>query len=417
MVYERVWVEAGCYGMPHPAGDDPSLWGRPTGGGLWRYHERLVRAAVVLQRAAWRRRDRRRAGERARWSEVSRGHLNWHKSRFGTRACAPGFVYGRPHDRDEPGRWPAVGLPTHTGEARFGLLGRYDRADADRWPAPLSTAEQALFAAIRDSNWDQGVLDAQRIEGANLDCVEIAQDRAYSPRSGRMPLDLALNLGHGAMACWILDCAGSGRTATATHAECVPSALGPEDLLQECEVGADRLMPSGSERGRTSKRKSRQRHALAEAVHTVLQSSHVRYTGYRTRTERVEFERDLDPRRFELVDLRAPGALSRGWCFDKLLGLAAWTRRADLAVRLYLVGTRFGVDDHSWSRSYSTPEPVRRFVARAVVRALLRRFVKTRLIMWYWREAAERGKYAAPDAAGFEEAMAAPVFAEGALGA
>ena len=43
--------------------------------------------------------------------------------------------------------------------------------------------------------------------------------------------------------------------------------------------------------------------------------------------------------------------------------------------------------------------------------------MKTRLIMWYWREAAERGRYAAPDAAGFEADMAAPLFTEGALGA
>ena len=58
-----------------------------------------------------------------------------------------------------------------------------------------------------------------------------------------------------------------------------------------------------------------------------------------------------------------------------------------------------------------------RFVARAVVRTLLRRHVKMRLIAWYWAEAAVRRKYAAPDTAGFEEDMAAPVFREGALGA
>ena len=58
-----------------------------------------------------------------------------------------------------------------------------------------------------------------------------------------------------------------------------------------------------------------------------------------------------------------------------------------------------------------------RFVARAVVRTLLRRHVKMRLIAWYWAEEVVKTKYAVPDTAGFEEDMAAPVFREGALGA
>ena len=57
------------------------------------------------------------------------------------------------------------------------------------------------------------------------------------------------------------------------------------------------------------------------------------------------------------------------------------------------------------------------FVARAVIREVLRRRVRAWLIMWYWREAAGNGKYAAPDGEAFERDMAAPVFSEGALGA
>ena len=55
-------------------------------------------------------------------------------------------------------------------------------------------------------------------------------------------------------------------------------------------------------------------------------------------------------------------------------------------------------------------------MARAVVRTLLRRAVKTHLIVWWWKEAAGKSKYAKPDVAGFEHDMEAPVFSDGTLG-
>ena len=43
--------------------------------------------------------------------------------------------------------------------------------------------------------------------------------------------------------------------------------------------------------------------------------------------------------------------------------------------------------------------------------------MKTYLVGFYWMEQGTQRRYAAPDAAGFETDMAAPLFTEGALGA
>ena len=132
-----------------------------------------------------------------------------------------------------------------------------------------------------------------------------------------------------------------------------------------------------------------------------------------------------------------------------LLALAVQAEDAALAARLYLLGAR-ALDEYKrpldvsfrqggpvlcgrlpavstrredalgvelrLQPSLATGAAARRFVARAVVRSLLRRYVRAWLVMWYWREAAAKGKYAAPNTAAFEDDMEAPVFSEGALG-
>ena len=217
-----------------------------------------------------------------------------------------------------------------------------------------------------------------------------------------MPLDLAVAHGHGQIACLILEKAGSGTMLRGMHPECVPSAHGPGELLRLCDVGA-------SKRPERIGQPNLQRRALAKAVHILLQSSY------------VDLERNPDgaprfPSRMGLVDLRMPGVLMLGPISlpcGNLLKLAYWANHDDLAARLYLAGVRL-VDRRL---RCATPRNIRRFVARAVVRTLLRRYARAHLVAWYWREAAAKAKYATPDAAGFEEDMAAPVFSEGALGA
>ena len=96
---------------------------------------------------------------------------------------------------------------------------------------------------------------------------------------------------------------------------------------------------------------------------------------------------------------------------------------ADLAARLHLLGVRTVADQTDMPASavktalLACHPEARRFVARAVVRTLLRRYVKTYLVAFYWMEQSTQRRYAAPDAAGFEADMAAPLFTEGALGA
>ena len=272
----------------------------------------------------------------------------------------------------------------------------------------LTATERMFFTAIYRG--DEGLVRTLLARGVSVDCVQVDGNpcRGRPEAAMRMPLDHALEHGHGTIARRLLDAVGSGRDLPGMHPECVRAAHAPPGLLRVCRRGAQVVMreligPSAIMRSH----QHRQRRAMAEAVYTVLQSSHV---------HEVPAGMPLDYERADLtvaylVDLRVPGVLKE--CIygaGALFELAAWVRHDDLAARLYLVGMRY----HGSSQPQ---QPVRRFVARAVVRTLLRRYVKTRLIMWYWREAAERGKYAAPDAAGFEADMAAPLFTEGALGA
>ena len=232
------------------------------------------------------------------------------------------------------------------------------------------------------------------------------------------PLDMALEFGHSRVALAILEHAGSGRAAVGQHPEVLPTASSPWDLLNRAIRGTVKLLRRQSWRGAFQGR-----NAMAEAVLLVLQST--MYNRYAEASG-------------QLVDLRTC-YFGRPSDLDALFELAESVEDEALAARLRLAPGRFdgsgcywhhppvvypdtyiGDDDDEWvppPRPHPRASTIRRFVARAVVRTLLRRYVKTHLIMWYWREAAERGRYAAPDAAGFEDDMAAPVFTEGALGA
>jgi len=406
---------------------DPHWWGwsGPTSVFYqWQYRPHLVEAAKVLQRR-WRHAVQlRRAKERLSWSEVSRGHLNWRKS-----GCGHVHVHRRPKRANaRGGKW----------EFREAFL--VDEAKAKtKAEAEMRRADEMLLAAAKSG--DEGLVCTLLAKGANLDCVEAEVYQSSYDTSPvtelDMPLDLAVMYGHGQIACWILEAAGSGTMLRGMHPECVPSAHGLGELLRLCEFGAKKLFAAGKTRTLGAQaRQIGQRRALAEAVHTLLQSSHVDVV-WRERP----YEEEGSHYRTELVDARLPGVLMWGpggvtrVALEGLLKLAHWAKHDDLAARLYLAGVRFKfawgwggrygphVDMPrilSWQpgrvHKYETPEHVVRFVARAVVRTLLRRYVRAHLIMWYWREAAERGKYATPDAAGFEDDMAAPVFSEGALG-
>ena len=166
---------------------------------------------------------------------------------------------------------------------------------------------------------------------------------------------------------------------------------------------------------------------MAEAVLLALQST--MYDRYATASGK-------------LVDLRTC-YFSRPSGLDALFELAESVEDEALAARLRLAAGRFDGsdcywhhppvvypdtypnssgddDDEAWvfpPRPHPRASTIRRFVARAVVRTLLRRYVKTRLVAFYWMEQGTKRRYAAPDAAGFEDDMAALVFTEGALGA
>ena len=408
---------------------DPHWWGWSGSTSVfyqWQYRPHLVEAAKVLQRrwrhVGWHVVQLRRAKERSHWSEVSRGHLNWRKSGCGHKH----MQVHRPPQRSNArgGKW----------EFREAFL--VDKAKAKtKAEAEMRRADEMLLAAAKSG--DEGLVCTLLAKGANLDCVEAQMydqdyDTPYTPVTElHMPLDLAVTHGHGQIACWILEEASSGTMLRGMHPECVPSGHGPGELLRLCDIGASKLFAAGKTRTLGAQaRQIEQRRALAKAVHTLLQSSHV---------DRAWRRRPYGHYRGELVDARLPGVLMMlgpgRVTVEGLLKLAHWAKHDDLAARLYLAGVRFkfayGWGDQSrpdvdmarilsWQpgrvHKYETPEHVVRFVARAVVRTLLRRYVRAHLIMWYWREAAERGKYATPDTAGFEEDMVAPVFSEGALG-
>ncbi len=365
---------------------DPDWWGRAgpvTTFYEWQYHPHLVAAANVLKRR-WRvRMGLRWAKERWHWSEASHGHLRWRKSGCG---------------------W---------------------YSSEDEVERPNARGDKMLLAAAYRG--DESLVRTLLAKDVNLDCVEAYSSLTQNAEILHMPLDVAVRHGHGEIACWILEKAGSGTLLRGMHPECVPSACGPGGLLWLCHEGAKKLFTEWNEpTANVRYHQTRQRRALAKAVYTLLQSSHVagkmlKQGGY-PQMARYD-EHGYIMYRYWLVDARMPGVLMgddpQGWVYtDSLLKLAWWAEHTDLAARLYLAGVRCRCRlSNDGARICETPEYVVRFVARAVVRTLLRRYVKTRLIMWYWREAGGRSKYAAPDTNGFETEMAAPVFSEGALGA
>ena len=383
---------------------DPDWWGDPSAVVYeWRYHPLLVAAAKVLQRR-WRvRRGLRWAKAHLHWSEVSRGHLRWRESGSGWEASREERECERPNARD--GKWSFAEVFTATKVRNKTRI----QAESDK-------ADKMLLAAAYGGN-EGLVRQLLQLPYVNLDCVEAYSSPSSNASVLHMPLDVAVRNGHGEIACWILEKAGSGTMLRGMHPECVPSACSPRGLLTLCDKGASHLFTEWNTPTLNVRyQQVRQRRALAKAVHTLLQSSHVVGTTLPDRQNAHLARQDEHGNfmyRYWLVDARMPGALMgndpQGWVYtDSLLSLAWWAEHTDLAARLYLAGVRC-----------RPPKPPRRsrFVARAVVRTLLRRHVKMRLIAWYWAEAAVKAKYAAPDAAGFEEDMAAPVFCEGALGA
>ena len=155
--------------------------------------------------------------------------------------------------------------------------------------------------------------------------------------------------------------AGSGTLLRGMHPECVPSAW---------VLGAAEPVPRGAKKLFTEWNKPtlnvryqqvRQRRALAKAVHTLLQSSHVAGMTLKQKdwphTARTD-EHGRFMYRYWLVDARMPGVLmgddSDGWVYadgllyhtrtgvyaDSLLTLAEWAEHTDLAARLYLAGVR-----------------------------------------------------------------------------
>jgi len=383
---------------PHDVYADPDSWGnRAPPFYPWQYHPHLVAAAECLQRR-WRVcMGLRWTKAQSHWSEASRGHLRWCESGCGWHD-SPEDKVERPNARD--GKWN---------------FGQVFSADIVRRQAEGDKADKMFLAAAYRG--DESLARTLLAKDVNLDCVDAYPSLNTNQDVLHMPLDVAVRQGHGEIACWILEKAGSGTLLRGMHPECVPSACGPGGLLWLCNEGAKKLFTEWNKPTLNVRyHQTRQRRALAKAVHTLLQSSHVagatlKQDGYPQMARTDEHGNIMY--RYWLVDARLPGVLMggnpQGWrYFDSLLTLAWWAEHTDLAARLHLAGVRC-----------RPPKPPSRsrFVARAVVRTLLRRHVKMRLVAWYWAEAAVKAKYAAPDPTGFEHDMAAPVFCEGALGA
>ena len=383
---------------------------------------------------------------RKHWSEVSRGHCNWRKAveegkdlhRRRLRGYTR-YVLGHPeyiqnvldvyNGDEESNRMFFAAVYNGDEESVRTLLANGAKIDC----VDVSAKEEGPWGGL---SLTKSSTDGYDSDGYDSDGFDFMSTRYF------MPLDMALHVGHGAIACMILDTVGSGRAEPGKHPECVPSARTPWELLQLCNAGAKKLM---SRWGCHVPRRYVERRAMAEAVHRLLQSSHVDENPY----WESGWHQDLNPK---LVDLRVPGVLRTTFTANSLLMLACWAWHDDLAARLYLAGARFtrtsnsergyGIGHYgtygsyrnyksrrgeytvreytcvaSTRGEYKTPPRVREFVARAVVRTLLRRAVKTHLIVWWWKEAAGKSKYAKPDVAGFEHDMDAPIFSEGALGA
>ena len=413
-ILQPTWTAWRCISLSHAHEiyADPDWWGDPsTVRYEWRYHPHLVAAAKVLQRR-WRVcMGLRWAKAHLHWSEASRGHLRWRESGSGWTPAREERERERPNARG--GKWNFAEVFAAS------TLRNQVRKQSER-----DKADKMLLAAAYDGN--EGLVRHLLANEVNLDCVEAYSSPSSNASVLHMPLDAALRNGHGEIACWILEKAGSGTMLRGMHPECVPSACSPRGLLTLCDKGASHLLTEWNTPTLNVRyQQVRQRRALAKAVHTLLQSSHVVGTTLPDRRNAHLARQDEHGNfmyRYWLVDARMPGVLMgndpQGWVFaNSLLELAWWAEHTDLAARLYLAGVRSTYTCNDRVRIWKLPKYVVRFVARAVVRTLLRRHVKTRLIAWYWAEAAVKAKYAAPDAAGFEEDMAAPVFSEGALGA
>merc|ERR1719487_3256071 len=143
------------HGMPDSYWEDVDVdaYGTRTAWGSIVYASCVVKAAKVLQRR-WRHVVQlRRARERSRWSEVSRGHLNWRKSGCGQVHRRP----KRPNARG--GKW----------EFREAFLVDEAKAEA-KAEAEMRRADEMLLAAAKSG--DEELVCTLLAKGANLDCVE-----------------------------------------------------------------------------------------------------------------------------------------------------------------------------------------------------------------------------------------------------
>ena len=317
------------WGGAHELYADPDWWGR-TGphSYQWQYHPHLMAAAKVLQRR-WRVcMGLRWAKERLHWSEASRGHLHWRYSGCGWYSSEDKVE--RPNARG--GKWN---------------FGQVFSASTVRHRSKSDKGDKRLLAAAYRG--DESLVRTLLAKDVNLDCVEAYPSLTRNAEVLHMPLDVAVRHGHGEIACWILEKAGSGTLLRGMHPECVPSACGPWGLLWLCHEGAKKLFTEWNKPTLNVRyQQTRQRRALAKAVHTLLQSSHVagdslKQKGYPHMARTDEHGRVMY--RYWLVDARMPGVLmgddSQGWVYaDSLLTLAWWAEHTDLAARLYLAGVR-----------------------------------------------------------------------------
>ena len=181
-------------------------------------------------------------------------------------------------------------------------------------------------------------------------------------------------------------------------------------LLSLCHEGQEAVHRGGKPTLNVRYQQVRQRRALAKAVHTLLQSSHVAGMTLKEKTGlRLEPTNMDDSCIVTGSSMRMPGVLmgddSDGGVRRQLLTLAWWTEHTDLAA-----STSPGCGARALRACCALCGARRGAHAAAAPR-------EERLIAWYWAEEVVKTKYAAPDTAGFEEDMAAPVFREGALGA
>ena len=289
---------------------------------------------------------------------------------------------------------------------------------ADTAPGSWSVARRLLH---HTKAGNEGAVLSLLARGACVDCVgDMKGDYPPSPNQMKLtPFDLAVQSGHGVLAARILQHAGAGEARGATHPEVVPTAVvGPWDVFYRvnnavCEV----LCPEGP-----SHRQAEELRGYLAVLRILVRSTMPLVTRHVTYRPGVPSSLNT-PAHVELRDMRVPGAVPDLIPGNGLLALAVQAQDADLAARLHLLGVRTVADQVGQPASavktalLACHPEARRFVVRAVVRTLLRRYVKTYLVGFYWMEQGTQRRYAAPDAAGFEADMAAPLFTEGALGA